>query len=125
MSLLRSSVPPCAPEPGMCAMLELPYLWRTKRQASMSLIRFCNYDGHLLWSAFWRILSPSLHQNLLPIDIDSAIMDRANNERVAIIGMSCTLPEDINDADGLWNYCARGQSSASEIPASRFESKNF
>ncbi|CAK1359017.1 unnamed protein product [Cercospora beticola] len=52
-------------------------------------------------------------------------MDRTNAERVAIIGMSCTLPEDINDADGLWDYCARGQCSASEIPASRFKSKDF
>ncbi|KAJ5247159.1 hypothetical protein N7468_002142 [Penicillium chermesinum] len=46
-------------------------------------------------------------------------------ERLAIIGMACRLPGDVSTPEDLWNLCARGKSTWSEVPKSRFNAEAF
>ena len=48
----------------------------------------------------------------------SPVMD--SNVPIAVIGMSCRFPGDVNSPEDLWQLLADGRSGWSEIPTSRF-----
>ncbi|KAF2162370.1 hypothetical protein M409DRAFT_58464 [Zasmidium cellare ATCC 36951] len=44
---------------------------------------------------------------------------------VAIIGMACQLPPDIESPKSLWEFCVQARCSATPIPTSRYKASNF
>ncbi|KAK4508479.1 hypothetical protein PRZ48_002218 [Zasmidium cellare] len=50
---------------------------------------------------------------------------QANPAPVAIIGMACQLPPDIESPKGLWEFCVQARCSATPIPTSRYKASNF
>lgn len=43
-----------------------------------------------------------------------------NGEDIAIIGMSCRLPQDAETTSKLWDFLLEGRSSMTPIPLERF-----
>lgn len=46
-------------------------------------------------------------------------------EPIAIVGMACRLPGDINKPQDLWEHVSKGRSSAQDVPQSRFHANSF
>ncbi|KAL4888278.1 hypothetical protein BDV59DRAFT_188903 [Aspergillus ambiguus] len=46
-------------------------------------------------------------------------------EPIAIVGMACRLPGDINKPLDLWKHVSEGRSSARDVPQSRFNADSF
>ena len=47
------------------------------------------------------------------------------SEPIAIIGVSCRLPDDINSPDTFWDRLINGQSAIKAIPANRWNHQNY
>lgn len=44
---------------------------------------------------------------------------------IAILGIGCRLPGDINDTDQLWQFLAAGRNAWSKVPATRYNEDAF
>ena len=51
--------------------------------------------------------------------------DMAQNEPVAIIGMSCRFPGGADNLDNLWEVLAKGVDAVTEVPASRWDANKY
>lgn len=49
----------------------------------------------------------------------------SDDEIIAVIGIGCRLPRDINSAQSYWQFLMSGQSAISEVPPSRFGVEAF
>src|SRR5215471_21055751 len=47
-------------------------------------------------------------------------LERAHKEPIAIVGMGCRLPNDIETPQALWRLLQEGGEAVSEVPASRW-----
>ena len=50
---------------------------------------------------------------------------RISNEPIAIVGMSCRFPGDVEDLDSFWELLASGRNGISEIPKERWDVEKF
>jgi acyl transferase domain-containing protein len=52
-------------------------------------------------------------------------MSSKQKEPIAIVGIGCRFPGDVNTAEGFWQSLLAGTDAVSEIPASRFDYRQF
>nr|A0A6F9DXA0.1 RecName: Full=Partially reducing polyketide synthase men1; Short=R-PKS men1 [Menisporopsis theobromae]CAB3277415.1 Men1 [Menisporopsis theobromae] len=48
-----------------------------------------------------------------------------DSQSIAIVGLSCRLPGDADNAERFWNLMSEGRSAISSVPADRWNSKGF
>lgn len=46
------------------------------------------------------------------------------SEGVAIIGLACRLPGEVNDLDALWDFCSKAKCATSTLPKDRFDASH-
>lgn len=47
------------------------------------------------------------------------------NEPIAIIGMGCRFPGDVNSPEDFWDFLIKGRNAVSKIPASRWNAEEY
>lgn len=77
--------------------------------------------------------SPRIHTKMSPhvIDHNEAPAStgrrgpQADDDLIAVIGMSCKFPGDADTPARLWDLCESGRNTWSEVPSARFNGKAF
>ncbi|WP_394847043.1 amino acid adenylation domain-containing protein [Pendulispora brunnea] len=54
-----------------------------------------------------------------------AVLEAAQNEPIAIVGMACRLPGGISDPDGLWQLLVSGGDAIGHVPEGRWSAAEF
>ncbi|HEX7262079.1 MAG TPA: polyketide synthase, partial [Luteolibacter sp.] len=62
------------------------------------------------------------HSPSFSSDINPKATDR---DDIAIIGIGCRFPGDVNDAESFWNLLVEGRDAVSEVPADRWNVERF
>ena len=56
-----------------------------------------------------------------PVGAEPGATGRPLNEPIAVIGLGCRLPGDINGPDALWDFLAAGRSAVGTVPDERWQ----
>ena len=74
-----------------------------------------------------RTLSPTKRALLALRTVRSKLeaLEQAQKEPLAIIGMGCRLPGDIENPEGFWELLREGKDAIAEIPASRWDVDHY
>ena len=50
-----------------------------------------------------------------------AIAEKSETEPVAVVGMGCRLPGEVNNPDDYWDLLTEGRSGVVRVPANRWD----